>query len=96
MPQKDERDAIGRYVTWERHGQTFLLALMTAVLFFAARTLWDNNAVQAKMTEQIAALGLQVAKLEGTVSAMQQQYVTRPEFSVHEQRIQSIEAGQRK
>ena len=74
---------------WEKHGQTIMLAVITGVLAFSAKTLWDSNAIQATMVARIDSLTNQVAKLEGAVSAMQQQYVTRSEFAVHEQRIQA-------
>ena len=80
---------------WERHGQTIMLAVITTVLAFSAKTLWDTNATQAKMTEQIASLTTQVSELRGAFSAMQQQYVTRSEFAVHEQRIQSLEISRK-
>ena len=81
---------------WEQHGQSLLLAVITAVLMFASKTLWDSNAIQASMIEKISGLSTQVARLEGAVSAMQANYVTRGEFAVHEQRIQSIETERRK
>lgn len=78
--------------TLEQHWQTLLLGTITAVLFFAAKTLWDSNGVQAAMLAKIENLTTQVAKLEGAVGAMQTNYVSRPEFAVHEQRIQSLES----
>ena len=77
---------------WEQHGQSIILAVILGVLAFTAKTLWDSNSIQAGMVEKIASLSNQVAKLEGAVSTMQQQYVTRAEFAVHEQRIQSLES----
>lgn len=81
---------------WEQHGQTLLLSVITAVLLFASKTLWDSNAIQASMIEKISGLATQVARLEGAVSAMQANYVTRGEFAAHEQRIQNIETERRK
>lgn len=81
---------------WEQHGQTLLLSVITAVLLFASKTLWDANAMQATMIEKIGSLTNQVARLEGAVSSMQASYITRGEFVVHEQRIQSIESEHRK
>lgn len=80
---------------WEQHGQTLLLSIITAVLLFASKTLWDANAIQASMIVKIEALAAQVSRLEGAVTAMQANYVTRGEFAVHEQRIQSIESERR-
>lgn len=77
---------------WEQHGQSIVLAVILGVLTFTAKTLWDANTIQATMAEKISGLSNQVAKLEGAVSTMQQQYVTRAEFAVHEQRIQTLEA----
>jgi hypothetical protein len=81
---------------WEQHGQTLMLSVITAVLMFSSKTLWDSNAIQASMIEKINGLSSQVARLEGAVTAMQANYVTRGEFAVHEQRIQNIEAHTRK
>ncbi len=94
MPNSHE-DSEPVATTWERHGQTIMLSVITMVLAFSAKTLWDANAIQATMAERIAALSNQVAKLEGAVSSMQANYVTRAEFAVHEQRIQSIEQRKR-
>lgn len=81
--------------TWERHGQSLLLALITSALVFTAKTLFDSNAMQATLVARIEALSNQVARLEGAVTSMQAQYVTRAEFSIHEQRIQGLEARPR-
>lgn len=69
-----------------------MLSVITAVLMFASKTLWESNAIQASMIEKINSLSTQVARLEGAVTSMQANYVTRAEFAGHEQRIQSIEA----
>lgn len=87
----EHTDIIRRISVWEQHGQSLMLAVITAALFFASKTLWDANAVQATMIVKIEALATQVAKLEGAVTAMQANYVTRGEFAVHEQRIQTLE-----
>lgn len=92
---QDHTDTVARVKLWEVHGQTIMLGLIMAVLTFTAKTLWDSNAIQAAMTEKISSLSNQVAKLEGAVSAMQSQYVTRPEFATHEQRIQALEGRRR-
>ena len=92
MTPPNRRDAS----IWEQHGQTLLLSVITAVLLFASKTLWDSNAIQASMIEKISGLATQVARLEGAVSAMQANYVTRGEFAIHEQRIQNMETERRK
>lgn len=74
-------DAIRRFTLWEMHGQTIMLGVITAALLFTARTLYDSNAVQSSLLARIDALSTQVARLEGALSQMQSQYVTRPEFT---------------
>mgnify|MGYP000382039745 CR=1 FL=1 len=93
MTTQDEPTAAS---LWEQHGQTLLLSVITAVLLFASKTLWDANAVQASMITKIEHLSTQVSRLEGAVTAMQANYVTRGEFAVHEQRIQTLEGERRK
>jgi hypothetical protein len=85
-----------RLGVWERHGQTLLLGVITAVLAFAAKALWDGSTAQATAAIEIKNLSLQIAKLEGTVQAMQSNFVTRGEFAVHETRIQSLESRRAK
>jgi hypothetical protein len=86
-----DRYADKKVKVWEQHGQTIMLFVITAVLGFASKTLWDANAVQATMVAEIRSLTSNVARLEGALSAMQQQYVSRNEFAIHEQRIQRVE-----
>jgi outer membrane murein-binding lipoprotein Lpp len=80
---------------WEQHGQSILLAVITGVLFYCGNALIDAKAAQATMSSEIKAMAAQVARLEGSVTAMQSNFVTRPEFGVHEQRLQTLERGRR-
>jgi hypothetical protein len=77
---------------WEQHGQTILLGLISASMAFVGNSLWESNKVQATLVAEVKHLSERVAKLEGATGAMQQLYVTRPEWAVHEQRIQALEA----
>lgn len=77
---------------WEQHGQTILLGLITASMAFVGNALWDANKVQATLVTEVKHLTEKVARLEGATTAMQQQFVTRAEFAVHEQRIQALES----
>jgi len=76
---------------WEQHGQTLLLSIITAALLWAAKTQYEANALQATLVARIDNLSANVARLEGAVATMQQQFVTRAEFAVHEARIQAVE-----
>lgn len=87
--------ATAKVQAWERHGQSILLAVITSALLFTSKTLWDANSLQATLVARVEALSNQVARLEGAVTSMQAQYVTRAEFSIHEQRIQGLEARPR-
>jgi TolA-binding protein len=80
-----------KVITWERHGQTIMLSIITAALLSAASILYSSNAIQASMAVEIRNLTSQVAELKGNISAMQQNYITRVEFNTHEARLQSLE-----
>ena len=88
---QDIPEATRRVRLWEQHLQSVLLALITAALIFAATSLVDAKALQATLVAQIAALSNQVARLEGSVSTVQANHVSRTEFMVHEQRLQTLE-----
>ena len=77
---------------WEQHGQSIMLAVITGVLAYSANALVDAKTAQASMAAELKSMSAQMQRLEGAVSAMQLQYVTRGEFAVHEQRIQAMEA----
>lgn len=87
-----ENDVERKVRLWEQHGQSILLFIITASLAWTAKTLWEANANAAALTADVRAIREQVSELKGTMSAIQAQYVTRGEFLVHEQRIQSLEA----
>ena len=83
--------AASRFMVWERHGQSLLLAIITAALLGTVSILYNSNATQAAMANEMRSLSTQVAELRGTVSAMQLNYVTRNEFVMHMQRLQALE-----
>ncbi len=76
---------------WAQHGQTLMLAVITATVGFAAKTTWDSNTLQATLVARIDILTLQITELK----QQQTQYITRPEFAAHEayihQRLQAVE-----
>ena len=88
---QSEGSVAARLRTWERHVQTILMAATIGVMSFASKAVWDSNTAQAQMAVRIEGLTNQVAELRGAVGSMQQQYVLRAEFAVHEQRIQLLE-----
>ena len=92
MTRASEEETKKKLQLWEQHGHTILLFIISAALAFLGKTLWEANAVQATMLAKIDGLTAQVAKLEGALGAMQANYVSRVEFSVHEQRLQHLEA----
>jgi hypothetical protein len=86
-------DDLGRKVlTWERHGQSIMLAIITSVLAYSANAMVDAKTSQASMAAELRAMAAQMQRLEGAFSAMQNNYVSRAEFNVHEQRLQAVEA----
>lgn len=91
MTAKPSTETDRKVALWERHGQTLLLACVTTALGYAGNALIDSRTAQASMATEMKFMSSQLLRLEGAVSAMQLQYVTRPEFAVHEQRLQAME-----
>ena len=65
------------------------MAIITAMLAFAAKGLWDSNAAAATMVNEIKHLSVQVSKLENALSTMPSQYITRGEFAMYMQALES-------
>lgn len=86
-----DEDVKAKMATWERHGQTIMLAVVTAVLGFTGKFMWSVNAQLSEIVAENKHLALQVAKLEGTISAMQANYITRNEFNPWTERIRTLE-----
>ena len=84
-------DTDHKVALWERHGQTLLLTGITAALGYAGNALIDSRTAQASMASEMKSMANQLLRLEGAVTAMQLQYVSRAEFAVHEQRLQAVE-----
>lgn len=78
--------------TWERHGQSIMLAVITGVLAYSGNALVEAKTAQAAMAAELRSMAGQMQRLEGAFTAMQSNYVSRAEFSVHEQRLQAVEA----
>lgn len=77
---------------WESHISTIALGLGSAGLIGLGSLLLDARDEVIALKTQVSALNTQIAGMQGALSAMQLSYVTRSEFLVHEQRIQSLEA----
>ena len=90
-----ETESTAKVRLWEQHGQSIMLAVITGVLAYSGNALVDAKTAQASMASELKSMSAQMQRLEGAVSAMQLQYVTRGEFAVHEQRIQSLEGGRK-
>jgi hypothetical protein len=91
MPSNDNDPDISRRVRlWEQHGQTLMLTIITAALAYSGNALVKSEAAQAATTVELRNMSANVHRLEGAVTAMQQ-YVTRAEFAVQEQRLQTLE-----
>jgi outer membrane murein-binding lipoprotein Lpp len=80
-----------KMATWERHGQTIMLAVVTGTLAFTGKFMWSVNSQLTEIVSDNKHLALQVAKLEGTISAMQTSYITRNEFNPWSERIRTLE-----
>lgn len=84
-------DVKAKMATWERHGQTIMLGIVTATLAFTGKFMWSVNAQLSEIVSDNKHLALQVAKLEGTINAMQTSYITRNEFNPWTERIRTLE-----
>jgi hypothetical protein len=89
---EDPSDITRRVRLWEQHGQTIMLAVITGALAYSGNALVDSKAAQAAMAAELRSMTANLHRLEGAVTSMQLQYVTRAEFAVHEQRIQTLES----
>lgn len=88
----DSADEVkAKMATWERHGQTIMLTVVTAALGFTGKFMWSVNTQLAEIVSDNKHLSLQVAELKGTISAMQASYVTRNEFGPWIDRIRTLE-----
>ena len=85
------RETKRRGEIWERHGQSVMLFVVTAVLGFSAKFMWDSSRQVAEMAAEMKFMSLSIARLEGSVSAMRAEYVTRPEFNSYADRLRNIE-----
>lgn len=83
---------IAKMATWERHGQTIMLAVVTGTLMFTGKFMWGVNSQLAEIVVDNKHLALQVARLEGTISTMQANFITRNEFSPYAERIRNLES----
>ena len=84
-------EAAKKVATWERHGQTILLGIVAAALSFTGKFLFDVKGQLSEIVNENKHLALQVARMEGTISAMQANYITRNEFSPYVERIRNLE-----
>ena len=91
----DENDSLRRREASRQTWQSTLMALGVAAICWFGKVQWDRNAQEAEVAEQIKNLSANVSELKGAIVAMQSSYVTRPEFAVHEQRIERLEVERR-
>ena len=76
----------------ERHFQTIMISVITGAIIFAANYFYNDNKSNAVQQTQLQVLTGQVIEMRADLRAMQNNYVSRAEFAVHEQRLQAIEA----
>lgn len=94
-PNTSGDEARAKVATWERHGQTIMLAVVTATLMFSGKFMWEVNRQMAEIVSENKNLTLQVAKLEGTVVAFQSAYISRNEFTAYIERLRALESSRR-
>lgn len=85
------QDEQGRRSIIERHLQSVLLAVITAVLLYMGQFVITSREESVRIATQLAVLTNEVAALRGQLSAMQTSYATREEWRDHETRLRAIE-----
>jgi hypothetical protein len=81
----------GKFVQWERHLQTVMIALITGSIFFAANYFYNDNQSKGVVKLQLDTLTNQVIELRADIKALQFNYVKREEFRELEERVRRIE-----
>ena len=98
MPNVSESDLMGlqdtkaRVASYERHWQTVLMAVMISGLAFTGRFMWNVNAQLAEFVVENRNLALQVARLDGSVTTMNANFIPRKEFESYIDRVRALEA----
>lgn len=98
MPNMSESDLMGlqetksRFATYERQWQTLLLAVMIGGMAFIGRFVWDVNAKLAEFVVENRDLALQVARLEGSITTMNTNFIPRKEFESYVDRMRALES----
>lgn len=87
----DLRETKKKAETWERHVNTLMIFVVTAALGFSAKFMWDASRQVAEMAAEMKFMSLTIARLEGTISTMKNEYITRPEFESYAVRLRNIE-----
>lgn len=85
------QEAKSRFATYERHWQTLLLAATIGGLAFIGRFVWDVNAKLAEIVVENRNLALQVARLEGSITTMNANFIPRKEFESYVERVRTLE-----
>lgn len=88
---RSARDAGRKLEAWERHWQTILLGIVTLAISFTGKFMWDVNSQLSEIVTENRHLNLTVARLEGTIAAFQNNYVTRTEFDSYKERVRNLE-----
>lgn len=84
----DLRERLG---VWEKHAQTIMLTIVTAALAFTGNFMWKVNSQLSEIMVENKHLSMQVAEIKGQIAAMQNAYITRPEFNSYVERIRELE-----
>ena len=87
----DRAESSQKLAGWERHLQSALLTIVTLALSFTGKFMWDVNSQLREIVTENRHLNLTVARLEGTITAFQSNYVTRNEFAPYQERIRNLE-----
>lgn len=79
----------------ERHVQSVLLTIITAVLLYMGSFVITSREDAVRVTTQLASLTSEIAAVRSQLAAMQANYATREELRDHEHRLRVIEQGKK-
>lgn len=100
MALHDAKKSSERSERWERHWQTGLLTVVTAVLAFSAKFMWEVNTQMTKSAAEQQAdrnrFNEAITRFDQTLIVIQNQYVTQRQFEGYMERLRALEANQNK
>lgn len=89
------RETRKRSEAWERHWQTVMLTIVTAVLAFSAKFMWEVNTQMTKSAAEQQSdrqrFNEAIARFDATLMIIQNGYVTQRQFEGYMERLRAVE-----